>query len=393
MTKNNDFSELVKAIKEHKPFENKYYLSCMQSKSFETPFKYTNGESICVGDIVKISYESDKGKEYSQKTDKGTFIVKFDGACETEDDYYLWDGEHSKRFDERENIEKITNVYAYLIYKQLDERSSPIAIVLERYYNNEINEVFTKDISPHRSDDLYEKNIYLKWEYDNDKFKLEHNEIDEFIQFCKKSLKYSHSVESLIDSPKVKETNIQLRILYNKIENITLNDFVKFCLKDEIANEKDLYYAIKEQEENDINYILFQSIKSNDYQKVKECLDNGANVNMQYKNYFGFHPPLMHAIDCKSSLEIQELLIERGADVNAKDIDDNTALKYAVDKNELNSVKLLIKNGANVNAKISYDNITFLDLATRRGYMEIAELLIDNGAEIEYNTNKFHKRR
>ena len=55
-----------------------------------------------------------------------------------------------------------------------------------------------------------------------------------------------------------------------------------------------------------------------------------------------------------------KLLIENGADVNAKDNDGSTSLifasMYSNDTSSLDTVKLLLENGADVNAKNNYED-------------------------------------
>jgi ankyrin repeat protein len=78
--------------------------------------------------------------------------------------------------------------------------------------------------------------------------------------------------------------------------------------------------------------------------------------------------------------EIAELLIARGADVNATDKRGWTPLHAAVMGGK-ETVGLLIANGANVNAKVasgSYKGMTPLDLASNT---KIADLIRKHGGE------------
>jgi len=66
-------------------------------------------------------------------------------------------------------------------------------------------------------------------------------------------------------------------------------------------------------------------------------------------------------------------------DVNAMDANKMTALHWAAMKGQKKVVELLIIKGANLNAKTS-KNLTPLNLADNNFQNEIAELLITNGA-------------
>lgn len=62
-----------------------------------------------------------------------------------------------------------------------------------------------------------------------------------------------------------------------------------------------------------LNEKMFNHIYRGEYEQVKECLDNGADVNA--KERFG-NSTLISALGCGHT-KIAKLLIERGADINA----------------------------------------------------------------------------
>ena len=106
---------------------------------------------------------------------------------------------------------------------------------------------------------------------------------------------------------------------------------------------------------------------------VQAELDKGVDVNV--KDRFGFTP--LHFAATK---EIAELLINEGADVNAKD-KGWTPLYHAAWRGHKEVAELLIAKGADVNMK-DVEGVTPLHLAADRGHTEVVELLITAGADV-----------
>ena len=111
---------------------------------------------------------------------------------------------------------------------------------------------------------------------------------------------------------------------------------------------------------------LQQAILHHDMEVVKLLLGHGGKT------------PLQLAAD---HVELIKLLLENGADVNAKGEYDETALHWAASGGHLNVVRLLLQNGADVNAE-GYDG-TALQQAASGGHLEVVILLLDNGADVK----------
>ena len=79
--------------------------------------------------------------------------------------------------------------------------------------------------------------------------------------------------------------------------------------------------------------------------------------------------------------DVLELLLAKGADVNAKEDDDKTPLHFAAIKGRKEAVKLLLAKGADVNAKEDTGE-TPLHYAAIFGYRDVAELLLANKADV-----------
>jgi ankyrin repeat protein len=79
------------------------------------------------------------------------------------------------------------------------------------------------------------------------------------------------------------------------------------------------------------------------------------------------------------------VLIEQGADVNAKDMTQQSAYLYATSEvgPDPAMLELMLANGADVGAKDSY-NGTGIIRAAHRGYPEIVERLLAAGIELDH---------
>ncbi len=110
---------------------------------------------------------------------------------------------------------------------------------------------------------------------------------------------------------------------------------------------------------------------------VKLLLDRGADVNAKAKDG---DTALMSAAG-KGHPEIVERLFNSGADINAKRTDGFTPLMVASSNGRLEILKLLLGKGADVNAK-SENGFTPLMVASSNGRLEILKLLLDKGADV-----------
>ncbi len=174
------------------------------------------------------------------------------------------------------------------------------------------------------------------------------------------------------------------------------------------------------------NFNLEESVKSNDIVKIKQAIKSGTNVNLPFCDYF---TPLIYAAG-NGCLEVVELLLANGAEVNLQNNYGGTALMNAADRGHLETVKLLLANGAHVNQRSYDGGTTLmcaalmgnlevvklllangahvnpkdqdytpLMLAANTDSLEIVELLLANGADVNRKNNdgwtalKFAKRR
>lgn len=125
-------------------------------------------------------------------------------------------------------------------------------------------------------------------------------------------------------------------------------------------------YDRKKFLENAVTYSPYPAV-------IQLLIKKGADVNA--RNYHG-QTILMKAAEY-SSPEIVKILIEAGADINAHN-DGRTALIVAAQRHSPEIVKILIDAGADVNAKTRHGETAW----SRYGNPEVNKILEDAGAKI-----------
>jgi hypothetical protein len=123
---------------------------------------------------------------------------------------------------------------------------------------------------------------------------------------------------------------------------------------------------------------VFKAIQTGNIIELKKLIHNDVNINISDKHGI---TPLLHASGLGHQ-DIVQLLLEKGVDINYQTKDGITALTIAsIDKDNIETISLLIKKGANVNAK-GRDGYSLLHRASKYGYFNVVNFLIDNGAEL-----------
>ena len=107
---------------------------------------------------------------------------------------------------------------------------------------------------------------------------------------------------------------------------------------------------------------------------VKILVLNGANINAKDKNNW----TLLHYALSSGSVTICHFLVENGADVNACDIHGFRPLHFT---NNIEIIQILLLNGANVNIRAN-NMWTPLLYACKNHQLEVVKLLIQNGAHV-----------
>ena len=126
------------------------------------------------------------------------------------------------------------------------------------------------------------------------------------------------------------------------------------------------------------NNLMLNAVRNGNIKNVEKQLTAGADVKAVLENGM----TALHVAAIFGHIEIVELLIANGTDVNATDNKFGaTSLYGAAGAGQKDIAELLISNGAIVNAKIPRGD-TALHAAIMFGHKEVIELLITNDADV-----------
>lgn len=137
---------------------------------------------------------------------------------------------------------------------------------------------------------------------------------------------------------------------------------------------------------------FYRALSEGDAGAIRDYLDGGMSANHVFADE-NRRTPLMvlffHGQSCAKGAEGRDvvvLLLRRGADVNAQDEKKNTALMFAADKCDRETLRLLLKAGAKRDAK-NWANLTALQMGIVSGNPGLEEL-IAAGARLDAATAK-----
>ena len=111
-------------------------------------------------------------------------------------------------------------------------------------------------------------------------------------------------------------------------------------------------------------------------------LEKGADVNAKPAKHGGF--TALQGAASGGHTEIVNILLEKGADVNAKpsNYDGFLALQGAASKGHTDIVNILLEEGADVNTKPAcFGGFIALESAASGGHTDIVDILLEKGAE------------
>jgi len=126
---------------------------------------------------------------------------------------------------------------------------------------------------------------------------------------------------------------------------------------------------------------IHDAIFEGDIDRVRAILNSG--INIETKNGDG-DTPFLTCCTYRPLPEVINLLIDYGADINARNMKGETSLSIAVNKKKGALIDILLKNKAEINV-VSDDGETPLFRAIYKSQLELAKELLGRGADPTLN--------
>jgi serine/threonine-protein phosphatase 6 regulatory ankyrin repeat subunit B len=129
---------------------------------------------------------------------------------------------------------------------------------------------------------------------------------------------------------------------------------------------------------------LNKAAKNSDEKNITELVNFGEDINKK-KTIFSQAPihKIIESKDKKKKYEVLKKMLDMGADPNIKDSNGWSALHYASQFGDLESVKILVENNAYIDTYSNNQRIP-LHLASNRNYPEIVKYLLENKSNPNY---------
>ena len=186
---------------------------------------------------------------------------------------------------------------------------------------------------------------------------------------------YRMKIAKGIVTKKIKEKNTALKLQsfargYLSRKQREATKWVNNQLNNQKINPEDLLFKIAKK---DINVPTNLSL----HLVLDSLIEKGADVHAKDNN--GWTP--LHWASYRGNLKMAQLLIEKGADVHAKENKGWTPLHCASSKGHLEIAQLLLEKGADMHAKEN-KGWTPLHLAAVNGYIEIVQVLLEKEADV-----------
>ena len=122
--------------------------------------------------------------------------------------------------------------------------------------------------------------------------------------------------------------------------------------------------------------------------EIRAALKKGANPNAMAEGTesAAVGTALMWAAAANENPEVISILLEAGADLNAKDEDGRTALMWAAE-NTPEVVSVLLRAGADINVRDNYGSTVLIRAAQNCENPDVITVLVEAGADVNAKNN------
>jgi ankyrin repeat protein len=164
--------------------------------------------------------------------------------------------------------------------------------------------------------------------------------------------------------------------IYRSIEKGTINE-----IQDYLNGDKNLNSDFQIQS---ILHYAINNCENNYFETIELLINNGVDINSHHSKFF--ETPL-HRLCARINphIDIITMILEKGAEVNATNISGKTPIFYCNFSYSVELLNLLIKYGANINIKDKYKNTLLHDdyiNSFDEHFEEFLKTLLDFGFDI-----------
>jgi ankyrin repeat protein len=130
---------------------------------------------------------------------------------------------------------------------------------------------------------------------------------------------------------------------------------------------------------------LHVALRQGHVEVIRVLLEHGADAEARNKDN---RTPLLWASRLRH-VELAQVLLEHGADTEARDGDNCTPLLCASRDGQVELARVLLKHGADTEAR-DEDDYSPLERATQKGHVELVQILLEHGADVSAQNKRGH---